>query len=245
MFASGTPLVGLQQVGLRYAERIILNHIDFSLHAGEAVALIGPNGAGKSSFIKILLGLQAPTAGKRWQAHGVRFGYVPQSLQLPNSLPLRVGDLLGLQQAKVAYYQKIIADMNLNPLLKQDMQHLSGGERQRVLLARALLHEPHCLILDEPMQGLDTGAEQHFYDYIDGLPEQLGCAVLTISHDLHWVMQGTQRVICLNQHICCTGTPAQIQTLPEFQRLFGYSRLFYEHQHTHCQHDAVLERSSL
>ena len=115
------------------------------------------------------------------------------------------------------------------------MHHLSGGETQRVLLVRALLDKPELLILDEPMQGLDPESESWLYQFLDQLPEFLQCAMLVVSHDLHWVMKGSRRVICLNKHICCQGVPSQIAIAPEFVQLFGYQAP-YIHQHTHCDH---------
>ena len=105
-----------------------------------------------------------------------------------------------------------------------------------MLLARALLRKPQLLVLDEPMQGLDIQSEEELYAYVRTLPTTLGCAVLMVSHDLQWVMQGTQRVICLNHHICCTGTPENIQKHPEYVAIFGQQRVPYQHHHDHCAH---------
>ncbi len=120
-------------------------------------------------------------------------------------------------------------------MLNKQLKHLSGGETQRVLLARALLDRPKLLILDEPMQGLDPESESWLYQFLDTLPDFLRCAMLVVSHDLHWVMKGSRRVICLNKHICCQGVPSQVAVTPEFVQLFGYQAP-YIHQHTHCEH---------
>lgn len=113
---------------------------------------------------------------------------------------------------------------------------MSGGERQRVLLARALLRQPDILVLDEPMQGLDIQSEAELYEYVRSLPLKYNCAVLMVSHDLQWVMQGTHRVVCLNKHICCSGSPENVQQHPEYQAIFGTNRVFYQHHHDHCAH---------
>ncbi|RYD86280.1 MAG: ATP-binding cassette domain-containing protein, partial [Sphingobacteriales bacterium] len=133
----------------------------------------------------------------------------------------------------------IVQETGISPLLNRQVQQLSGGERQRVLLARALLQNPQLLVLDEPMQGLDVVSEGELYRYVRSVPERYGCAVLMVSHDLQWVMQGTQRVICLNHHICCSGTPQVIQQHPAYQALFGTQRMIYQHHHDHCVHGEV------
>ena len=101
------------------------------------------------------------------------------------------------------------------------MQKLSGGESQRVLLARALLNQPQLLVLDEPTQGVDVNGQLALYDLINQLRNELGCAILMVSHDLHLVMAKTDEVLCLNGHICCSGTPDVVSSHPEFIAMFG------------------------
>ncbi len=125
-------------------------------------------------------------------------------------------------------------------LLDQPMQKLSGGENQRVLLARALLNRPQLLVLDEPTQGVDVNGQLALYDLIEQLRKELGCAVLMVSHDLHLVMAKTDEVLCLNQHICCSGAPEVVSTHPEFIAMFGNrgaeQLAVYRHNHNH-RHD--------
>lgn len=232
-----TPaLVQLQQINVRIDERDILKNVDFSLHEKEIVTLIGPNGAGKSTLIKVLLGISKPNSGQIISAKKLKLAYVPQKFNPSHSLPLRVKDLLNLEKCDKAIKAEIIRDTGIAKLQASKVQQLSGGERQRVLLARALLRQPDVLVLDEPMQGLDIQSEAELYDYVRSLPERYGCSILIVSHDLQWVMQGTQRVVCLNKHICCSGLPESIQQHPEYQAIFGTNRVFYQHHHDHCAH---------
>ena len=232
-----TPvLIALEQISVRIDDRDILKQIDFSIHEQEIVTLIGPNGAGKSTLIKVLLGILKPNAGQVSSTRKLKFSYVPQKFNPSHSLPLRVKDLLDLESCPAAIKQEIIQDTGIAKLQDSKVQQLSGGERQRVLLARALLRQPDLLVLDEPMQGLDIQSEAELYDYVRSLPEKYRCAVLMVSHDLQWVMQGTQRVVCLNKHICCSGLPENIQQHPEYQAIFGTNRVFYQHHHDHCAH---------
>ncbi|AOA57094.1 zinc ABC transporter ATP-binding protein [Acinetobacter larvae] len=229
-------LIQLQQINVEIDQRNILKNIDFALYPQEIVTLIGPNGAGKSTLIKVLLGIIRPSTGQIICADALKMAYVPQKFNPSHSLPLRVHDLLQQEQCNAQIRQEIMRDVGIEKLQYAKVQQLSGGERQRVLLARALLRQPDILVLDEPMQGLDIQSEAELYDYVRSLPERYGCAILIVSHDLQWVMQGTQRVICLNKHICCSGTPEHIQQDPAYVALFGQSRVLYQHHHDHCLH---------
>lgn len=229
-------LVQLEAINVRIHERDILKDIYFHLHAKEIVTLIGPNGAGKSTFVKILLGIQKASSGQVKRAQKLKMAYVPQKFNPSHSLPLRAQDLLDLEQCDASIRKEIYQDIGINKLLNTQVQRLSGGERQRVLLARALLRQPDILVLDEPMQGLDIQAEAELNAYVRKLPQRYGCAILIVSHDLQWVMQGTQRVVCLNKHICCSGLPEMIQHDPAYLALFGQQRAYYQHHHDHCAH---------
>ncbi len=234
--AAAAPIVALQNVHVRIDERDILKNVDFALHQKEIVTLIGPNGAGKSTLIKVLLGIVKPVSGQVISNSKLKFSYVPQKFNPSHSLPLRVCDLLDLEKCDATIKKEIIRDTGIAKLQQSKVQQLSGGERQRVLIARALLRQPDVLVLDEPMQGLDIQSEAELYDYVRSLPEKYGCAVLMVSHDLQWVMQGTHRVVCLNKHICCSGLPENVQQHPEYQAIFGTNRVFYQHHHDHCAH---------
>lgn len=234
--ASCTPLVELRQVNVSFDDRKILKSIDLHIYPNEIMTLVGPNGAGKSTLIKILLGIIQPTSGQIITQKNLRLSYVPQRFNPSASLPLRVKDLLALEKCPKAHKDAIIEDTGISTLQNHDVHSLSGGERQRVLLARALLRQPQLLVLDEPMQGLDIQSEEELYAYVRTLPARFGCSILMVSHDLQWVMQGTQRVVCLNHHICCTGTPENIQQHPEYVAIFGEQRVPYQHHHQHCGH---------
>lgn len=236
---STLPLIQLSHVSVQFAQRFVLKNIELAIAPQEIVSLIGPNGAGKSTLVKVILGIQRIDAGQLQRKPNLKIGYVPQRFNPSSSLPLRVMDLLEVAQCKPDFLQQIVGETGIAHLLSRQVQQLSGGERQRVLLARALLQSPQLLVLDEPMQGLDIQSETELYAYVRTLPERYGCAVLMVSHDLQWVMQGTQRVVCLNHHICCSGTPGDIQQHPAYQQLFGNQRILYQHHHDHCVHGDV------
>lgn len=235
-------LLSLTEVGFNIEGQTLLNNVNMSVAEHEIVSIIGPNGAGKSTLIKLILGLLTPTQGQIKAHMPLQIGYVPQRFSVPSILPLRVKDLLAqANKRRLTSEQRqfIYEQLSLQHLLTRQMHHLSGGETQRVLLARALLEKPNLLILDEPMQGLDPDTEVWLYQFIDELPEFLRCAMLVVSHDLHWVMKGSRRVICLNKHICCEGKPSELVLSADFKKLFGHSyELPYVHHHDHCEHHA-------
>lgn len=248
MIAKPSPLLSLETVNYAIDDTLLVKEISFVVRPFELVSIIGPNGAGKSTLVKLVLGLIKPSSGTLKNT-ATRISYVPQKFAITSVLPLQVKNLLDQanKTALTATERCTVYDMlSILPLLDSQMSVLSGGELQRVLLARALLNKPDLLVLDEPMQGLDPDAQTQLYGLIDALPDFLRCAILVVSHDLHWVMRGTKQVICLNKHICCQGTPADIQYHPEFLALFGThfgstEALIapYIHHHNHCHHDPI------
>ena len=240
-----SQLLTLSDVSYHIGSLRLLSHINIDIAVNETVSIIGPNGAGKSTLVKLILGLIEPTKGQIKSQQKLQLGYVPQRFSVPPILPLRVCDLLAQADKKrltAEQRQFIFDNLSLTHLLSRQMLHLSGGETQRVLLARALLDKPNLLILDEPMQGLDPDTEVWLYQFIDELPDFLRCAMLVVSHDLHWVMKGSRRVICLNKHICCEGQPSELAVSSEFQKLFGHHyEQPYIHQPHACEHHAPSE----
>jgi len=234
----------LQLHDIRFSRngRQILTGVSLSLEPGEILTIIGPNGAGKSCLIRITLGLERPDSGERLLKPGLRVGYMPQKLPLNESLPLSVQRFLELAQPRrnLPALKAALAEVGASHVQGSALRTLSGGEFQRVLLARALLREPDLLVLDEPTQGVDITGQEELYDLITQVRDRHGCGVLMVSHDLHLVMAATDRVLCLNQHICCQGQPETVSRHPEYLRLFGLpadSHLaIYSHHHDH-HHD--------
>jgi len=234
-------LVEAEGISLSIRGYDILNDIALRLNTGEIVTLIGPNGAGKTSLVRVVLGLQRPDAGSIWMRPGIRIGYVPQRLVIDDTLPLTVARLMTVSQpADRRQVVSALAETGAEHLVDRPIQRISGGEMQRVMLARALLRAPDLLVLDEPVQGIDFAGQHELYELIGQIRTRRGCGTLMVSHDLHLVMAATDRVICLNHHVCCSGHPEQVSRDPAYQHLFGRERdpqvAVYHHQHDH-RHD--------
>lgn len=235
------PLLTARGLGFAASGREILRGIDLAIGRREIVTVIGPNGGGKTTLLKLLLGLVKQTTGRVDRAPGVRVGYLPQRFAVNPVLPLTVSRLMALTRpANHAAIATALVETGSEHLVAARVQDLSGGELQRVMLARALLSNPDLLVLDEPVQGVDVAGEAALYELIGRLRDERGCAVLMVSHDLHVVMAATDRVICLNGHVCCTGAPREVTSDPEYRRLFGAraaeAYAVYRHDHD-CDHD--------
>jgi zinc transport system ATP-binding protein len=236
---SAPELVTLRGAGVCRDGRWLVRGVDMAVAKGEIVTVIGPNGSGKSTTAKMVLGIIEPDEGTVTRQAGLRVGYVPQKLSIDWTMPLSVDRLLQLT-APVNRQRRaqVLERVGIAHLAHAQVQHLSGGEFQRALLARAMASNPDILVLDEPVQGVDFSGEVQLYNLIASLRDETGCGILLISHDLHLVMAATDKVICLNGHICCHGTPQAVAESPEYRKLFGErgaaTLAVYQHDHDHA-----------
>lgn len=243
MTSSAEPLVELTDVNLTLQKREILQQINVRVSRGEILTIVGPNGAGKTTLLRIALGLLTPQSGSVYMTPGLKLGYMPQRLHLDATFPLTVRRFLALGGAKdLSAIEVALAEVGAIHVRDASMANLSGGELQRVLLARALLRNPDLLVLDEPVQGVDVHGQVELYQLLTRIRDQYQCAILMVSHDLHLVMAATDRVICLNRHICCKGTPEVVTADPAYLELFGpigaQSLAVYTHDSDH-RHDCT------
>lgn len=235
------PLIDASDIVFQRDGKSILQNVNLQLFCGEIVTLIGPNGAGKSTLLEIAIGLQKPDSGRVWKKDNLSIAYVPQKLSVDPIMPLTVQRLMQLTR-KISETE---ADAALEKTMALHLKHkmiseLSGGELQRVLLARAIAQKADLLVLDEPAQGVDYAGQADLYSLIEKLRDEENCGVLLISHDIHIVMSATDRVICLNGHICCAGQPEHVSNDPAYKALFGENMpttlAIYNHHHDH-EHD--------
>lgn len=242
---SADALLSARGVFLSRSRRPILENVDMDIGAGEIVTLIGPNGAGKTTLVRVLLGLEAADRGSIHRQPGLRIGYAPQRFDRDPAIPITVERFLALGlPGPAADVAAVLEEVGGQRVALQQLSALSGGELQRVVLARALLRKPSLLVLDEPVRGVDYSGEAELYALIGNIRTSRGLGVLLVSHDLHVVMAQSDRVICLNRHVCCSGVPETVAQHPEYVRLFGAqtARAFavYQHSHDHS-HDLAGE----
>lgn len=238
---SGRALISARGLWLSRQGRVLLQDIALDIAAGEIVTLVGPNGAGKTSLVRVLLGLARPDRGEIAREPGLRIGYLPQRFDVDAAIPLTVERFLTLSaRAGREAIERVLDEVGAGHLRRAQASELSGGELQRVALARTLMGDPRLLVLDEPVQNVDYVGEAELYKLIAEIRARRGCGILLVSHDLHVVLAESDRVICLNRHICCSGVPETVAQHPEYIRLFGpqAARVYgvYAHHHDHV-HD--------
>ena len=238
MSENENKLIALENAGVMKNRKWLVRGITMSVSLGEIVTLIGPNGSGKTTTAKIALGLWNISEGIAKRKNNLRVGYVPQKLQIDWTVPINVNRFMSLTN-KISNkdIEFALSLTDTRHLAREEMRGLSGGELQRVMVARAIALSPQLLVLDEPVQGVDFRGEETIYNLIEETRKKINCGILLISHDLHMVMSATDRVFCLNGHICCSGTPSFVANTPEFRELFGErmakSLAVYKHNHDH------------
>ena len=227
----------MKDVGLKRNDKWLVKGVSLVVEKGKIITLIGPNGSGKSTTAKIALGLHKNIEGEVQKLTN-KIGYVPQKISIDWTLPLRVKDFMLLtDDLNDKLIDEALTLTGVDHLKNKNLGNLSGGEFQRVLLARAISKKPELLVLDEPVQGVDFTGEIALYELIKKISENLNCGILLISHDLHTVMSATDHVVCLNGHVCCSGSPLDVAKNKEYKALFGeqasQTLSIYEHKHDH------------
>ena len=235
-------LVKLENAGVHRSSKWLVRGISFEINQGQIVTLIGPNGSGKTTTAKMILNILNADEGLV-TGNANKMAYVHQKISIDWTMPLRVIDFMKLtSNLNNNQVNESLTMTGVDKLLYNQINSLSGGEFQRVLIARAIAKKPDLLVLDEPVQGVDFNGEIALYNLIKEISISLNCGILLISHDMHFVMSTTNHVICLNGHICCSGTPGSVVKNPEYIKLFGEHNSetlsYYQHNHDHSHnHD--------
>lgn len=232
---------------LNYAYRIgqaVLQNVDLTVKRGENCCILGPNGGGKTTLLRLLLGFIEPDSGTleilgdsvRNARH--KIGYMPQVQNVESEFPVSVlevvmmGTLCGtfgnfFNAPKRSYAMEMLEKMNVAHLAKRSFSQISGGEKQRVLIARSLASKPEILLLDEPTANIDPGAEQCFYEMLDGLQKEL--TLLTVSHDLGFVNRNINKIICVNKFVR-VHNPADFDAA-DINEIYRHDVKMVEHAH--------------
>ena len=240
-------LVKLENAGVYRSSKWLVRGISLEINQGEILTLIGPNGSGKTTTAKLILNILNTDEGLV-KGNANKMAYVPQKINIDWTMPLRVIDFMKITSSlNNTQITESLVMTGVDKLLYNQIHSLSGGEFQRVLIARAIAKKPDLLVLDEPVQGVDFNGEIALYNLIKEISVNLNCGILLISHDMHFVMSTTDHVICLNGHICCSGSPSNVVKNPEYIKLFGEHNSetlsYYQHQHDHSHnHDGSISK---
>jgi zinc/manganese transport system ATP-binding protein len=231
-------VVTVSDLALRFGERTLFEGLSFALDRGELLAVLGPNGTGKTSLIRILLGLQQPSAGRvviegcppRERCH--RIGYVPQQRVFDRDLTLRGRDLvrLGLDGHRwgvgrldsVAETQidVVLGEVGATAYADAPVGRLSGGEQQRLRVAQALVADPVLILADEPLLSLDLAHQRGVVDLLDARRRSAGTPVVFVTHDVNPVLHAVDRVLYLAPGQWAIGTPDEVMTSQTLSRIY-------------------------
>ncbi len=224
-------LLLVSKVSVEYKKgKKILDNVSFEVGRGELISLIGLNGTGKTTLLKTIVGLIKPNSGKII-SNAEKMFYIPQKSDLDTSFPLTVKEFCELFGDKD--YEDFLLETGMEKFLDSKVASLSGGQFQRILIAVALSKKPDLLLLDEPTTGIDVAGEQSFYKLISDLKKKYEISMILVSHDIHLVMKNTDKVLCISRHVCCQGTPSEVESSKEFQEIFGNHLTPYVHKHDH------------
>jgi manganese/iron transport system ATP-binding protein len=231
------PILDVAHLSVRYNGRLALEDITFHLHEGERIAIVGPNGAGKSTLIKAVAGVLQPHAGEvnifgsRPGAH-VCIGYIPQRNQVDWAFPVSVADVVMMgRSAKLGpfnwprkrdwdFVQHALETVELHDLANRQIGQLSGGQQQRMFIARALAQEAELMLMDEPLTGLDTPAQEGLLDLLDRLKQEK-VTVMVATHDLDQAATHFDRIMLLNHRIVEFGEPKIVMQTENLLKAYG------------------------
>src|SRR5580658_1814454 len=232
-------VIELNRVTLRLGGRSVLADTSFVIERGEFIGVLGPNGAGKTTLMRAILGLIAPSEGSirvfgraPWRGDA-DIGYLPQVRTVLPDLHVRGFDFVAssvhgerwgvpaLAKADRDMISKTLAAVGARDLAERPLSEMSGGERQRLLLAQALLGEPHLLLLDEPLISLDHRYQEAVVELVRGFARERNITVLFSAHELNQLVGALDRVLYLGNGQAALGTVEEVVTAPVLSRLYG------------------------
>jgi zinc transport system ATP-binding protein len=244
---SVTNLSYTYQVSTSSSALSVLNDISFSINKGDLLGVIGPNGAGKTTLFSCMLGLLKNYRGEiKIFGQDIRknnslvlqsIGYIPQQKSIEQGFPATVQEIvsLGLIGKKNLSKDKLAHALEMVDLSGQNHRRigeLSGGQQQRVLIAKALVHEPRLLILDEPTTGVDVKTQNKFYSLLKNLNQENKLSIIWASHDLNAVKKIASKVMCLNRNMFFHGETSEFFANDELIRMYSESSMQL-HMHSH------------
>ena len=186
--------------------------------------MIGPNGGGKSTLLKVMLGLIKPDNGRirifgmEPEAARARMGYLPQKTIFDQNFPIKVLEVVQMGRfSKTGLFCRYgpadrnaafraLEEVGMEDRADREIGALSGGEQQRVFVARSLVSDPELLLLDEPTAGVDSSQQTEFYELLCHLNQDMGIAIVLVSHDITAISKYVGKIACLNQRLYYHGS---------------------------------------
>jgi manganese/iron transport system ATP-binding protein len=222
------PILEVKKLSVRYDGNFAVENITFHLHAGERVAVVGPNGAGKSTLFKVVAGVLAPSSGEvKISGYGPRghicIAYVPQRSQVDWRFPASVADVVMMGRiGQIGFFRwprrsdwetvhAALEAVDMNSMANRQIGELSGGQQQRTFLARALAQKAELVLMDEPLNGLDTPSQEAILTLLENLRRQK-ITVMVATHDLGQAASHFDRVMLLNRRLIRFGLPQAVLT---------------------------------
>ncbi len=248
-------LVEVEHLYFNRGENVVLEDLNFTVYESDFVGIIGPNGGGKTTLMKLLLGLLKPTSGRvevfgtpAWQLGRKRLmvGYLPQQARANWDFPATVLDvvLMGaygkvglgrrVNRTLVERGRYLLEEVGLSALAERPIGKLSGGQQQRALIARALMNEPRLLLLDEPTAGLDSAAQEDFFQLLLRLRTERQLTLLMVSHDLGLLTEYADYLVCLNKRMHWHGKP-ELLSEQVIEDIYACELGFYFERHRQHQ----------
>lgn len=224
----GLCCVKVNNINVRFGDRVILQDINIHVHCGEITCIIGPNGAGKSTLLRSIIDMVKHEGNVEYvrssenKAKKPIVGYVPQKIMVDKSAPICVEDLLYLSgKGEKDKMQEIINILDIRDLLSKKLGDLSGGQMQKVLIALAMNPFPDILLLDEPVANIDKLGIDKVYKIISFLRERYDMAIILVSHDLESMYNYADNVILIDKKVLIEGTPEKVYNSSEFKKVFN------------------------
>jgi zinc transport system ATP-binding protein len=224
-----TAAVELDGVSFGYRAGVrVLEGVSLEVGTGEFVAIAGPNGGGKTTLLRLVLGLERPSAGtvrvfgipSGRLSSGIRIGYLPQRARLVGEAPVTVREVVStgrlapagiwgpLRRGDREAVTRAIARVGLDGRADAPLRTLSGGMQQRALIAKALASEPALLALDEPTTGVDAESQESLGVLLEELRSELGVTILYVSHEFGAVEHVVERIVLVRGGIVYDGPPS-------------------------------------
>jgi len=231
-------LVRFDHVGCSYGSANVIDDVTFTITEGEFVGIVGPSGGGKTTVLRAMLGTITPAYGQVVRRGDVRLGYVPQVEAVDWSFPVTVRDVVHMTMPRPRFGRltgrdttraaHMLERLGIAEYAGRQIRALSGGQQQRVFLARALVHDPDVLVLDEPAGGVDVATRHEILHLLADLHHD-GLSIVLTTHDINGLAAHLPRLVCFNRTVVADGPPTDVLHPYVLERTYGAPMSVLQH----------------